>query len=105
MPWRDAHANDADPELFLTREWLLTNGLGVTRPAPFPESDAPVPWPADRLAAGAAGRIVMLSQLSKSSVSGWKSCKSTGRAWRVPRSSRRTYLTGSPGKRLPTGHE
>src|SRR5262245_9101322 len=28
MPWRDAYVNDADPELFLTREWLLTNGLG-----------------------------------------------------------------------------
>src|SRR5215475_3784368 len=28
MPWRDAHASDADPELFLTREWLLTNGIG-----------------------------------------------------------------------------
>ena len=28
MPWREAYVNDADPELFLTREWLLTNGLG-----------------------------------------------------------------------------
>jgi predicted glycogen debranching enzyme len=28
MPWRDAYVQDADPELFLTREWLLTNGLG-----------------------------------------------------------------------------
>jgi predicted glycogen debranching enzyme len=28
MPWRDAHHDDADPERLLTREWLLTNGLG-----------------------------------------------------------------------------
>jgi len=28
MSWGGAHAGDAAPELLLSREWLLTNGLG-----------------------------------------------------------------------------
>jgi predicted glycogen debranching enzyme len=66
MPWRDAHAHDADPELFLTREWLLTNGLGgyasgtisgilTRRYHGLLIASLPAPL----------GRIVVLSQLSE----------------------------------------
>jgi predicted glycogen debranching enzyme len=66
MPWRDAHVHDADPELFLTREWLLTNGLGgyasgtisgilTRRYHGLLIASLPAPL----------GRIVMLSQLSE----------------------------------------
>jgi predicted glycogen debranching enzyme len=66
MPWRDVHAHDADPELFLTREWLLTNGLGgyasgtisgilTRRYHGLLIASLPAPL----------GRIVMLSQLSE----------------------------------------
>ena len=66
MPWRDAYVNDADPELFLTREWLLTNGLGgyasgtisgilTRRYHGLLIASLPAPL----------GRIVMLSQISE----------------------------------------
>jgi len=66
MPWREAHVHDTDPELFLTREWLLTNGLGgyasgtisgilTRRYHGLLIASLPAPL----------GRIVMLSQLAE----------------------------------------
>ena len=66
MPWREAHLHEADPELFLTREWLLTNGLGgyasgtisgilTRRYHGLLIASLPAPL----------GRIVMLSQLAE----------------------------------------
>jgi predicted glycogen debranching enzyme len=66
MPWRDVHAHDADPELLLMREWLLTNGLGgyasgtisgilTRRHHGLLIASLPAPL----------GRIVMLSQLAE----------------------------------------
>jgi predicted glycogen debranching enzyme len=66
MPWREAHVYDADPELFLTREWLLSNGLGgyasgtisgilTRRYHGLLIASLPAPL----------GRIVMLSQLAE----------------------------------------
>ena len=66
MPWRDVDHDHADPELLLTREWLLTNGLGGYASGPISGMltrryhgvlIASLPAP--------LGRIVMLSQISE----------------------------------------
>jgi len=90
MPWRDAHVKDADPELFLTREWLLTNGLGgyasgtisgilTRRYHGLLIASLPAPL----------GRIVMLSQISEvlRFPDGEVVQINGGKAWRVLSSS------------------
>jgi len=66
MPWREARHDDTDPELLLTREWLLTNGLGGYASGTIP-GVLTRRYHGVLIASLAAplGRMVMLSHLSE----------------------------------------